>query len=158
MNYEHFLRLPRCTKIGGSRVLAILAVLVFAPIYAHAAPGKKPFIVVNKSSPQDSISLGSLRTVFGMRLRTWPNGTPIKVLVLPDNKQLHIEFCKQVLGIFPHQLRWAWDRLVYSGTGQAPEQVSTEEQMLEALERTPGAIGYLTHVPAGAKVKRIRVQ
>ncbi len=30
--------------------------------------------------------------------------------------------------------------------------------MLEALERTPGAIGYLTHVPDGAKVKRIRVQ
>ncbi|MBI1195700.1 MAG: hypothetical protein GC138_07635 [Gammaproteobacteria bacterium] len=135
-----------------------MALLICAPICANADSDQAPLVVVNQSNPQESISLGSLRTVFGMRLRTWPNGTPIKVVVLPDNKKLHIEFCKKVLGIFPHQLRWAWDRLVYSGTGQAPQQVSTEEQMLEALESTPGAIGYLSQVPDGAKVKSIRIR
>lgn len=160
MSHGCYKRLTGCFKVDCTRVLAILALIILIPVYAHAAPAqsKAPLVVVNQANPQDSMSLGSLRTMFGMRLRTWPDGTPIKVIVLPDNRPLHVKFCKQVLGIFPHQLRWAWDRLVYSGTGQAPQQVSTEEQMLQALEGTPGAIGYLSQLPSDAKVKRIRIR
>jgi hypothetical protein len=45
--------------------------------------------------------------------------------------------------MFPHQLRWAWDRQVFSGTGRAPIMVNTEEEMRQRIASTPGAIGYL---------------
>lgn len=85
----------------------------------------------------------ALQAAFGMRSRTWPNGTPIKVFVLPDNHATHIAFCKQILHVFPYQMRAAWDRLVFSGTGNAPTEVDSEEAMRTALASTPGAIGYL---------------
>jgi len=47
-------------------------------------------------------------------------------------------FCKQILGVFPHQYRAAWDRLVYSGTGQAPLEVASEEEMHARLAGTRG--------------------
>ena len=84
----------------------------------------------------------------------------------PGQSAVHVMFCKQILGVFPHQYRTAWDRLVYSGTGQAPLEVESEEEMRrkggryrcgagggrgrseeemrEKLARNAGAIGYLS--------------
>lgn len=90
------------------------------------------------------ISRYMLSGIFGMRLTTWPDGSAIRVFVLPDEDYIHSFFCKQILHIFPHQLRTAWDRLVYSGTGQAPEVLQSEQEMRSRIANTPGAIGYLT--------------
>ncbi len=84
-----------------------------------------------------------LQEIFFMRLTTWPGGSPIHVFVLPDNHPLHVRFAKEVLGVYPFQLRSAWDRLIYSGTGLAPTIVETVEEMRNRLETTPGSIGYV---------------
>ncbi|WP_051911400.1 hypothetical protein [Methylomicrobium agile] len=84
----------------------------------------------------------TIREIFFMRLSTWPDGTPIHVFVLPDNHPLHIRFAKEILGVYPFQLRSAWDRLVFSGTGVSPTTVESEEEMRARIESTPGAIGY----------------
>ncbi|MGH8474048.1 MAG: hypothetical protein ACREVJ_16730, partial [Gammaproteobacteria bacterium] len=54
------------------------------------------------------------------------------------NHRVHVMFCKQILGVFPHQYRSAWDRLVYSGTGQAPLEVASEEEMRARVAGTRG--------------------
>ncbi len=100
-------------------------------------------VVVHSSVKQESISRNTLRAIFGMRHRKWPDGFPIKVFVLRDDASLHISFSKSILYIFPYQLRRAWDRQVYSGTGQAPNEVESIEEMRKKIADTPGAIGYL---------------
>lgn len=75
--------------------------------------------------------------------KTWPDGTKIRVFVLPDDDQLHEIVSKEKLNVFPYQLRSMWDRLVFSGTGQAPIKVNSVEEMLTKVASTPGAIGYL---------------
>lgn len=86
----------------------------------------------------------TIREIFFMRLNTWPDGSPIRVFVLPDDHPLHIRFAKEILGVYPFQLRSAWDRLLYSGTGVAPTTVETQEEMQKRIESTPGAIGYVS--------------
>lgn len=93
-----------------------------------------------------------------MRRRTWPDGTPIQVFVFPDNHPLHHSFCKKVLGIFPHQLRRIWDRSVFSGTGQAPVEVDSMEEMHDQVAKTEGAIGYLDRQTLDDSVKLIEVR
>ncbi len=90
-----------------------------------------------------AINRQMLRAVFSMRLRQWPDGTPITVYVLKPSSEVHIAFCKEVLGILPHQLQRSWDRLVFSGTGQAPIEVESLAEMQRRVLATPGAIGYL---------------
>ncbi len=82
-----------------------------------------------------------------MRLTLWPDGSQIQVVVLADKQGLHRQFSKSVLGLFPYQLRQIWDTGVFSGTGTAPIQVSSEAEMLTTLTTTPGAIGYLMPQP-----------
>lgn len=115
-------------------------------------------VVVNLDVKERTLSLSTVRTILGMRLRSWGDGTPIKVYVLADDHPTHIGFSKQVLGMFPHQLRWAWDRLVFSGTGQAPTKVANEEEMRRRIATTPGAIGYLSKSFINGEIHELQIQ
>lgn len=112
------------------------------------APTASPAeVIANAAYPDDAISRPLLRGVFGMRVRAWPDGTAVRVYVLADDNPVHQEFCKGVLRMYPYQLRHNWDRLMYSGTGQPPVTVTSEEELLLRVAETPGAVGYLAERP-----------
>lgn len=80
------------------------------------------------------------------------------VFVLPDDHPLHQAFCKKLLGVYPHQLRRIWDRGVFSGTGQAPIEVDTLEEMQKRIATTEGAIGYTDKGQPDALVKTVPIR
>ncbi len=127
------------------RFLRILVFVLLMGVGCHAALAEDEIVaIVHPSVEQEQISLSLAKQIFAMKLKQWPGDGPIRVFVLPDRYPLHIRFSKQILELFPAQLRLVWDRQVFSGTGQAPYMVDTEEEMLNLVASTPGAIGYLT--------------
>ncbi len=133
--------------------ITLLLSLILPPGVAGAVD-----VIANKSVAVDSLSLASARAIFGMRQVKWPDGTPIRVFVLPDDHVLHGAVCKERLNIFPYQLRQSWDRLVYSGMAQAPSEAMSEEELLNKVAATPGAIGYVRKVKANDPVKILNVE
>ncbi|MGH8658110.1 MAG: substrate-binding domain-containing protein [Gammaproteobacteria bacterium] len=130
---------PSKVRRTGSALRAWVLCLTLLCGWPARANSEEVVVVVNPATPVgESIARNTLSAIFGMRLRTWEDGTPIRVYVLPDNHALHGMFCKQILGVFPHQYRSAWDRLVYSGTGQAPLEVASEEEMRARVAGTRG--------------------
>ena len=121
------------------KTVFVLAIVLAVVGCAHAEE-----VIVNPDVKQVEISRNALRAIFGMRMRTWSDGTPITVFVLRSPNPVHKAFCIDQLKMFPHQLESAWDRLVFSGTGQAPIEVGSLQDMLESVAKTPGAIGYAT--------------
>ena len=119
-----------------------LSICVFF-VTADAIADEHYAIVINSDVGEKILSVNSLRSIFSMHKKTWADGTKIRVFVFPDDNALHQSVAKEKLNVFPYQLRANWDRLVFSGTGQAPIQVSSNEEMLERIANTPGAIGYL---------------
>ncbi len=93
-----------------------------------------------------------------MRMTSWPNGMPIRVFVLGDKNDLHADFSKRILGVFPHQLRRAWNRQIFSGIGQAPERVESEAEMRNRVAETPGAVGYLSEDMINEQIRTIAVE
>lgn len=85
----------------------------------------------------------ALLAIFMMRVRQWPDGTPVHVFVLPAHNPIHDRFARERLGTYPYVLTRTWDRIVFTGTGLAPEIVGSEQEMREKVMKTPGAIGYL---------------
>lgn len=138
-----------------TNLLGILALCI-----ASAVPAEdSPTVVVNSATnPKASLSQSALSAIFGMRLRKWEDGSPIKVFVLPDDDPLHVAFSKYALRVFPYQLRSAWDRLVFSGTGEEPIKVKSEQQMRTSVGSTPGAIGYLSKSMIDKTVKVINFE
>ena len=161
--------------LGGS----VLGLVLLWGLAARVNAEDEVVVAVNRATPAGTtITRNALSAIFGMRLRAWADGTPIRVYVLPDGNTVHIAFSKEILGVFPHQLRTAWDRLVFSGTGQAPLQVSdeeemrtriagidaarpevvgSEEEMREKLAQNAGAIGYLSRKMIDERVAVLQV-
>jgi ABC-type phosphate transport system substrate-binding protein len=151
------------SKITRSRVaLAILLCFWAERGYPESFPNKgnpdSVYVIVNSANPQRQISQTGLNAIFNMRLRHWNDGSSITVYVLQDEDPLHKTFCKQKLRVFPHQIRRGWNRLVFSGTGQAPLVVETKEEMLKRVNETPGAIGYLSGKDLTATVKILEIK
>ena len=101
-------------------------------------------VIVNKHVSDNTLTVANARAIFGMRQVKWSDGSLIRVFVLPDNHPVHGAFCKEQLNIYPYQLRQSWDRLVYSGMAQAPEEVATEAELVTRVAATRGAIGYVS--------------
>lgn len=119
----------------------------------NISPAVVPLIIVNHDVNLHSLSLKKLRAIFAMKSRYWSEGKPISVFVLPKESPLHSTFCKKILNIFPNQLESIWYRQVYTGTGQAPIEVSSEAELRERVSATAGAIGYIQN--NNEKIKRI---
>ncbi len=106
---------------------------------------------------QWTISRDSLRAIFSMRLQNLEPRIPLTVFVLHSGHPVHDEFSKNVLGVFPYQLQRSWDRGVFSGTGRAPIVVRSEEEMLQRVAQTPGAIGYVSSVNEYAGIRVVEL-
>ena len=89
-------------------------------------------VVVNPSVESKDISIEQIRRIFSMRQTAWPNEQAITVYVLANQHQTHKTFCTQVLGMFPYQLDRKWNKLVYSGLGEEPIKVQSEQEMLRS--------------------------
>jgi hypothetical protein len=130
-----------------------LLTLIFCSAVVNASN-----IVVNQTVPAAPYSLADTRAVFTMQQRYWPNGEPIKVFTLYDSNPIHKDFVKNNLDMFPHQLRRVWDRMTFSGTGMAPTQLDTEQEMIDKIANTPNSIGYLNSRPSHEKIRLFEYQ
>lgn len=116
-------------------------------------------VIVNSGVSLDKVSRQYLLSVFSMRVRTWSDGKPVRVYILSPYQDEHKQFVKRELGIFPYQLLKIWDRSVFSGSGQSPIVVHSEEEMILKVGETKGAIGYLSHkYQGGLNVKAMEVE
>ena len=129
----------------------LILLLVCSPVYAQK-------LLVHPENKITTISQDTLRAIFSMRNRIWPDGSPITVFILNPDSKAHRQFCLNYLEIFPYQLQRVWDVMVYSGTGQSPIEVKSEVDMLKKISQTSGSIGYILKVEVPDNVKIIHPQ
>lgn len=147
--------------------ILVLTLLGGSLLPAHAAPGGadgEPAgesaieVIVAPDVPVDTLTVNQLRLIFSLRLRSWPNGAPIRVVTEPDDAPVHQAFCRTHLGVYANSLRIAWNRLIYTGLAAGPTVVSGEAAMLERVANLPGAIGYVRQGERGdAGVRTVTV-
>lgn len=131
----------------GKRLYRLAAPLLLLLLSVGASQGLRAQsveILVNPDIGSVQLDRDLLRAIFTMRLRSWPNGPPVRVFVLPDSDPVSDRFYREQLGMYSYVLRSAWDRMVYTGTGLAPTIVRSEKEMRERVLATPGAIGYVS--------------
>jgi ABC-type phosphate transport system substrate-binding protein len=109
--------------------------------------------VVHPTVSETQLTTAQLRAIFSIRQSRWADGQAIQVFVLPSDNELHHQFSRTYLKMFPYQLDAIWHRQRFSGIGGAPVQYATVEELQAALARTPGAIGYLPDGQRSAGLK-----
>lgn len=100
-------------------------------------------VVTHPQVTESSLTKSQLRRIYTMRQLRWSDDHAITVFVLPSQHALHQRFAKERLQIFPYQLNRIWHKLTYSGLGVAPTIVRSEQELIQAVIKTPGSIGYI---------------
>tara|TARA_R110001583_G_scaffold173897_1_gene327998 strand:- start:8785 stop:9177 length:393 start_codon:yes stop_codon:yes gene_type:complete len=115
-------------------------------------------VIVHPSVSESILTTSQLRRIYTMRLMQWVDGRRITVYVLPRQHTLHLRFTKEHLQMFPYQLDRIWNKLTYSGLGVAPITVNTPEELLDAVRKTPGAIGYVESIKDEEEVNVVQIK
>lgn len=102
-----------------------------------------PVLIHHPQLQGEDFSTNSLLRIYAIQKKIWSDGTPVKVFALPNSSNVHKQFVKEYLRMQPYQLSRLWHRLVFSGTGSIPVEISSDRLMLEKVKNTVGAIGYV---------------
>jgi ABC-type phosphate transport system substrate-binding protein len=113
---------------------------------------------MHPSISEQRLTTSQLRRIYTMRQLQWTDGHRITVYVLPRQHILHLRFSKERLQMFPYQLDRIWNKLTYSGLGVAPITVDTPEDLLEAVMKTPGSIGYVENATGMEAVNVVKIK
>ncbi len=124
-------------KVGRYKIfLVIILLIITQPVCAIE-------IITSSSVEIEKLTKYELRAVFAGRVRNWPNGLPVRVVVFSDSSNLQVEFCNNYIGLNSMQFRRIWNRVIYSGVGESPFFVKSEAEMIEKIRDIPGSIGYV---------------
>ena len=134
------------------RIISILLLLLWS---SWALAGEAD-LVVHRDNPVSSLTLSEVRGIFLGKKVFWDDGNGIEVL-LQKTGETHQSFSQNTLGKSPRQLSMYWKRILFSGEGIPPREVSDDKEMLEMIAANIKAIGYVAGSVKDDRVKPVSI-
>jgi len=113
-------------------------------------------VVVNQNAPVTKLNMDELRLIFLGRLQLFP-GTKVSISVL-DQKETSpafISFYEKVAKMSALELARYRASFLFSGRGRLPEVLDGDANVIEAVQRHQGAIGYVRRESVEGRSVRI---
>ena len=126
--------------------LITLSLISFSP-YAEVA-------VIVSSANQQALSEADIKNLFTGKQKSFPDGNPAIVLNLQGGDPKQTEFNQKALGRTDAQLKAYWSKVMFTGKGNPPKEVSADE-MLKLVADNPSTIGVIYHANVNSSVRVI---
>lgn len=115
---------------------------------ATEEPAETSFqIVVHAENPATEMPAARIARMFLNKLKRWEHGVPAMPIDLETKSPVRQAFTRAVHGKSVTAIESYWQRMIFSGRGVPPDQMASEEDVLDFIRHNPGGIGY---VGAGA--------
>ncbi|MEW9798049.1 hypothetical protein [Alteromonas sp. CYL-A6] len=125
-----------------STLAALSVSVLLMPAVSVAQTDDNIVVIVNPTVSATTLSQTDIRQIFTGHRQFWDDGSKIEVFVLENSRDIHKAFCRERMKMFPYQLERLWNQVTYSGQGEPPVRLSTQQELINAVQHTPGAIGY----------------
>jgi len=136
------------TRLAGALLLLVLlALLPATACFADVV------VVVNPRSGVDKLNRDEVINIFLGRFRQLPSGLSALPVDLPASYTEKAAFYHQLVNKELAEINAYWARLMFSGRTTPPRQAKSNEDLLDLVGSTPGAIGYLDRARVDARVK-----
>jgi ABC-type phosphate transport system substrate-binding protein len=128
---------------------APLALMPFVP-----PPPAEYVLITHAANPVMALSRDQAAAYFLKRTPKWPDGRVVEPVDLPAESRVRVGFSHEVLRRSPSAVSAYWIQEIFAGRSEPPPVKSSETAVLDYVERTPGAIGYVAarSVSAGVHV------
>lgn len=140
----------------GIRRIPLFVAVLAIPLWAGTARAQEILIIANRAVSVSEISAGQLRDIYtGARTRFSDGNRAFPVLL--KGGPVHEVFLSRIVGDNPEEFRVRWRRVVFTGQGSMPKEVSSEQALIDYVSATPGAIGYVSRLRDPSAVKILTV-
>lgn len=112
-------------------------------------------IIANNSVSQESLNRVDVKKIFLGKMVKWPDNSSIYFVTCKTDA--HQEFLKTYIKRSTSQFRNYWRKMVFTGKGRKPKAFKTDEELIQFVSKTKGAIGYVRTDAALKNVKTITV-
>lgn len=130
-------------------MISLLGYFLIVPVAAAEI-----YVIANTAIPVNALSETELRDIYIGKRTIW-NGNLKIVPIIAPSLSLHDEFVLKYTRKSNTQFKSWWLKLVFSGEGVFPKTVLSENEMVEKVGDTEGAIGYTSSAITTDRVKTI---
>ncbi len=132
----------------------LVAMLATGAATAWAADIK---VIANSSVGASSVSAEELKGVFLGTKSSLSDGSHVEPVLLKSGA-VHEAFLKDYVGKSDAALETYYRSLVFTGKGSMPKSFASEAEVVAFVEKTKGAIGYVSAATATASAKVLEVK
>lgn len=133
----------------------LLAVVIWV-FPAGAATAVDLVIIGNPNLPAPSLDSKDLQRIYMGKQTRWENDLAI-VPVMLKSSAVHELFVETYLGRSVHRFVTYWRQMVFTGKGIPPRSFASENELVEFVANTPGAVGYASAQTNVQSVMVIRI-
>jgi len=109
--------------------------------------------VVSAKSPVYALSKNEVIDIFLGKLNRFPDGEPAVPIDQAEGTEIRDDFYMEYANRSPAQIKAYWSKIVFTGEGQPPREVSPSERVKKVLADHPNFIGYIERSEVDSKVK-----
>lgn len=135
----------------GTRRMRDLVVVFFTCNMLWGVAQAEVVVIVHPSN-QQTLSDTDIKNLFTGKQKSFPDGSPVIVLNLPEGDPMQSAFNNKALGRTDAQLKAFWSKVMFTGKGNPPKEVSSED-MLKLVAENPNTVGILDSSKASSSVR-----
>jgi ABC-type phosphate transport system substrate-binding protein len=114
--------------------------------------------VVSARNPVTTLSKSHVVDIFLGKASRFPDGSPAVPVDQAEGSAARDEFYAKFAGKSPAQLKAHWSKIIFTGRGQPPREVSNDAEVKKLIAERPNSIGYIEKNLVDGSVKVLSVQ
>jgi ABC-type phosphate transport system substrate-binding protein len=131
----------------------IMCLIGLAFIVASSTATAEVVPVVSSKSAVGGLSQNQVVDIFLGKTSRFPNGDPAIPIDQAEGSNIRDAFYAQFASRSSAQIKAYWSKIIFTGKGQPPREVSPSERVKQVLADNPHAIGYIDRSELDANVK-----
>jgi ABC-type phosphate transport system substrate-binding protein len=109
--------------------------------------------VVSAKSNVSGLSNNQVVDIFLGKTSRFPNGDPAVPVDQAEGSEIRDAFYMQFASKSASQVKAYWSKIIFTGKGQPPKEVSPSERVKKVVANNPHLIGYIDRSEVDANVK-----
>jgi ABC-type phosphate transport system substrate-binding protein len=114
--------------------------------------------VVSAKSPVTALTKDQVVDIFLGKASHFPDGSPAVPIDQAEGSPARDEFYLKFAGKSPAQVKAHWSKIIFTGRGQPPREVSSSIEEKKRIVENPNAIGYIERAMVDSSVKVLLAQ
>lgn len=136
----------------------IVISLLLVGLVARASADGAYRVIVHESNVTTVMERRVLADAFLKKITTWPGGPTIRPVDQVADSPARRKFSEEVLGRSVEAVRTYWQQQIFSGRALPPPEVDSDEEVVQYVQRYPGAVGYVSPKADTSGVRVVRIK